>query len=118
MARDGVNYAKSLGHAPERCVVSVKVRGFACHDKELGATTVAPRVRHGKYSAPVVEGVQFTGDSMTRIAGSCAKWTAALNHECFADPVENQTVIKTLVCEVDKVSYCVWGDVVVKFDDY
>ena len=43
---------------------------------------------------------------VSRSAGACALWAAALDHELFDHPVELQAVVEASVCEVHEICDC------------
>ena len=50
---------------------------------------------------------KFTLDAVTRAAHAVSVGTSALNHESADYPVENLTVVKSLVNQADEVIHCV-----------
>ena len=87
------------------------------HDEELAACGIWVHcTSHGKNSRCVCQIIfkmvlrKFTFDGVTRTAHACTVGTTALYHEATDDSVENQTVIKAVFNQADKVVYCIWGD--------
>ena len=80
------------------------------HDEELGSCRVRiSGTCHGEYSALVGQVVlyticsKFTFNVMTRATHTCSSRITALDHKSGDDTVEDQTVIETFLCQVDKI---------------
>ena len=48
-------------------------------------------------------GRKFALDGFTRPAGAGTVWTSSLNHEVRHDPVERESVIEALICELYEI---------------
>jgi hypothetical protein len=77
-------------------------------DEKLTAVCVRPRVCHREYSGLVVfqVGRKFVFEFITGTSCAVARGTAPLDHEVRNDPVEGETVIKTLFGQIDKIEDC------------
>lgn len=73
------------------------------HDEKLGAIGIGTGVGHGDGAPVILIGNRFVGKFIAWSAGAIALGVAALDHKTVDDPMENCLVIKTLLCQKDKV---------------
>lgn len=108
-----VNFAKDS-------VLAVEVFGVfpVVANKELGSARISPSVRHREHSAVVVlmVTVQFTINFVTGTAVADTVRAAALDHEIGDHPVKNKSVVKMMLCEVNKIFHGVGRILVKEFD--
>lgn len=108
---DGVHHIHAGGHLAEGGVLTVQVLGVGVHDEELAARGVGGGGTRHAENAPLVLQVvldaveeELALDAVAGAAHTGAFGTATLNHEAGNDSVENQTVIKMAVAQVDEVA--------------
>src|SRR5258708_4047042 len=84
------------------------------HNEELAAIGVRPRIRHRHYPSLVAElirwcfGINFVGEGIPGSATAGTGRVTTLDHESFDDTVEDNIVIKILLCECNKSGNCRW----------
>ena len=108
---DGVHHVHTGGHLAEGGVLTVQVLGVGVHDEELAARRIGGGGTRHAENAPLVLQVvldaveeELALDAVAGAAHAGAFGTAALNHEAGNDSVENQTVIKMVIAQVDEVA--------------
>ena len=91
------------------------MRGGLMHDEELTSRRIRMHgTCHGQNTRGVLQIVgktilcKFSLDSISRAAHTGSFRISSLNHESFDDTVENQSVIKSLFYQTDKVIYSIW----------
>ena len=108
---DGVHHVHAGGHLAEGGVLTVQVLGVGVHDEELAARGVGGGGTRHAENAPFVLQVVFDAveeelalDAVAGAAHTGAFGTAALDHEAGNDSVEDQTVIKMVIAQIDEVA--------------
>ena len=108
---DGVHHVHAGGHLAEGGVLAVQVLGVGVHDEELAARGVGGGGTRHAENAPFVLQVVFDAveeelalDAVAGAAHTGAFGTAALDHEAGNDSVEDQTVIKMVIAQIDEVA--------------
>ena len=108
---DGVHHVHAGSHLAEGGVLAVQVLGVGVHDEELAARGVGGGGTRHAENAPLVLQVvldaveeELALDAVAGAAHAGAFGTAALNHEAGNDSVENQTVIKMVIAQIDEVA--------------
>ena len=108
---DGVHHIHTGGHLAEGGVLTVQVLGVGVHDEELAARGVGGGGTRHAENAPLVLQVvldaveeELALDAVAGAAHTGAFGTATLDHEAGNDSVEDQTVIKMAVAQVDEVA--------------
>ena len=109
-ARNAVEYVKAVGELAERRVRPVEVRRVPVHDEELRACGVGMHgASHGNDTSGVLQRVlyavlrKFALDLIAGTAHTRTGGVAALDHEACDNSVEDESVIKALVCELYEI---------------
>ena len=100
---DAADHVMAFDDFTKNGMPTVQVRLRKLRDKELGTGRILATVCHGDDSRFVLEVVLFVIDGVTGTARSIPVRITALDHESLDDTVESETIIKALVCKVDKV---------------
>ena len=108
---DGVHHVHAGSHLAEGGVLAVQVLGVGVHDEELAARGVGGGGTRHAENAPLVLQVvldtvekELALDAVAGAAHAGALGAAALNHEAGNDSVEDQTIIKMVIAQVDEVA--------------
>ena len=108
---DGVHHVHAGSHLAEGGVLAVQVLGVGVHDEELAARGVGGGgTRHAENAPFVLQVVldavekELALDAVAGAAHAGALGAAALNHEAGNDSVEDQTIIKMVIAQVDEVA--------------
>ena len=108
---DGVHHVHAGGHLAEGGILTVQMLGVGVHDEELAARGVGGGGTRHAENAPLVLQVvldaveeELALDAVAGAAHAGALGAAALNHEAGNDSVEDQTIIKMVIAQVDEVA--------------
>ena len=108
---DGVHHVHTGGYLAEGGILTVQMLGVGVHDEELAARGVGGGgTRHAENAPLVLQIVLDTVEkelTLNAVAGAAhagALGAAALNHEAGNDSVEDQTIIKMVIAQVDEVA--------------
>lgn len=118
VSADLVHHFNSLENFAEDGVNAVEVRLGRVADKELAATGVRSRVRHGERTSKVTILVDFAIDFVAGSTGSRTVGAPALNHEVRNDSVEGESVIEAAIGEFLKVGDRVGSFFLEEFNDH
>ena len=121
---DGIDGVHPLQHLAEGGVLSVEEVAVGVHDEELAAGGVRGLCpRHGQNAAGMAELVfhavelKLALDAVAGAAGSRAVGAAALDHKAGNDAVEDETVVKLLLDQGNKVIDGLRRDLGIKLTD-
>ena len=107
---NGIYHIHALGHLAEGGILTVQMLGILMHDEELGSGGIGGLAACHGQNAPLVPQVvldpveeELTLDAVAGATHAGAVRTASLDHKAGDDTVEDQPVVKAVVCKIDKV---------------
>ena len=117
---NGVNYLETLYYFSKNRVVAVQMFGRfpGVANEELRATRISARMGHRHHTAVVVL-ILASELAIDFIAGPSVTDTiraTTLNHEIRNHPMKDKTIVKSLLCKVNKVLYGIGSILLKKID--
>ena len=102
---NGVNDVLTADDLSENGMLVVQMGLRSVRDKELRPIGVGPGVRHGENASAVMPelGMKFIIELVAGISGPGAVRAAGLDHEVADNPMELQSIIKTVLGKLGEV---------------